>query len=139
VLCGQCGQVNELDEGYREPTVACSRCGHVIAVAAFAQEAPPAEQQPAHDAAAEEPGFAEQARQSNGRKITITCANCGKTVSVSARVAGRNARCKGCDFPIVIPYPDDLEQFELPKLQQGEADHEDGLELVAPPVEPGPE
>ena len=146
VLCGQCGQLNELEDDYGEPDVACSRCGRMIPVAAVAEgqpggagEAPAVE--PANAGESEEPGFAEQARQSTGRKIPVTCPNCGKTVQVSARVAGRKARCKGCDHPLEIPYPDDLEEFELPALYKGEGEYETGLVLLPPPQadEPEPE
>lgn len=134
VLCGQCGHVNELDDDYADAISPCARCGHVIPVPRLnangsvdaALLAPPAEGE------AHEVGFAEQARKAKGRKITITCANCGKTVTVSARVAGRNARCKGCDHPIKIPWPDDLEDFELPDLAAAHEASEEGLELVAP-------
>jgi hypothetical protein len=78
----------------------------------------------------DEAGFAEQARKSEGRKINVTCSKCGKTVSLSARVAGRKARCKACDAPIDIPYPDDLEHMELPRPRNGAK--ETGLDLVAP-------
>jgi len=140
VLCGQCGRLNELEDDYAEPTAACSQCGHVIAVAQVADaregrgdEAPAVEAPEAAGRMEEEPGFAEQARQSPGRKIPITCPNCGKTVQVSARVAGRKGRCKDCDHPLEIPYPDDLEEFEIPALYKGDAEQETGLELVLPP------
>jgi DNA-directed RNA polymerase subunit RPC12/RpoP len=145
VLCGQCGHLNELDDGYREPTVACARCGHVITVTgpaatgaapAAPAPAPAAPPPPAATDNPDEMGFAEQARQSNIPKITVSCPHCGKTVSVSARVAGRKARCKGCDQQITIPYPDDLDDFKLPKRGKGQAAREDGLELVAPQEPP---
>ena len=128
VLCGQCGQAHDVDDDYDQPTVACSKCGHAIPISRTADGQPHAD--PA--GMGEELGFAEQARQSTARKIPVTCPNCGKTVSVSARVAGRKARCKGCDQPLEIPYPDDLEEFEIPSLYQGDAEVETGLELIAP-------
>jgi DNA-directed RNA polymerase subunit RPC12/RpoP len=139
VLCGQCGQLNELEDDYAEATVTCARCGHVVPVPRMAngQAGEPGEapaDRPAEAAGqTEEPGFAEQARQSPARKIPVTCPHCGKTVHVSARVAGRKGRCKECDHPLDIPYPDDLEEFELPALYKGDAEHETGLDLVPPP------
>jgi len=134
VLCGQCGHVNRLDEDYAEPTVACANCGCVISVPGLPDA--PAEDLPAEPAGGgqepEELGFAEQARQAGGRSLTVTCTHCGKTVTVSARVAGKKARCKNCDHPLEIPYPDDLEDFELPQLYRGPDAHENGLELVPP-------
>jgi len=132
VLCGQCGHVNKLDDDYAESSVACENCGRIVPVAPMANGQAPTLTTPAdHDDAPGEPGFAEQARQAEGRKIEVTCSRCGRTVSVSARVAGRKARCKNCDHPLEIPWPDDLEDIEIPALSRGGA-HENGLELVAP-------
>ena len=134
VLCGQCGYVNELDEDSAETTVACARCGRELPLASMTGEkapAPPAEEVELEEG---ELGFAEQARQAEGRKITITCAHCGRTATVSARIAGKKARCKGCNRPIEIPFPDDLEDFELPRLYRHAEERETGLEL-APPEE----
>jgi len=125
--CGQCGHINELPANWSQPVAFCVKCGHKISV-------PLREDSPA-DAVADLPGqddvgFAEQARNSEGRKVSITCPQCGKTVSVSARVAGRKARCKVCDAPMDIPYPDDLEHLELPRPRNDAK--ETGLDLVAP-------
>ena len=125
--CGQCGHINELPADWSQPVAFCVMCGHKISVPR--REDAPAdvvEDLPGDD----EAGFAEQARKSEGRKITVTCSKCGKTVSVSARVAGRKARCKACDAPMDIPYPDDLEHQELPHPRNGA--RETGLDLVAP-------
>lgn len=129
--CGQCGNINELPEGWSQPVAFCVKCGHKIHVPR-PQDAPDDENAnlPADEMEEEEVGFAEQARKSEGKKISVTCPQCGKTVKVSARVAGRKARCKACDAPLDIPYPDDIEPVELPRPRHGA--RETGLELVAP-------
>ena len=141
VLCGQCGQVHDLEEGFGEPTVECTRCGHIVPIPRF--DARPA---PAPDAEEilefeldedAERGFAEQAKSATERRIPITCPNCGKTVRVSARYAGRTGRCKTCDHRIQIPYPDDLEEFKLPGVRRVAGDYETGLELVTAAEGPG--
>ena len=138
VLCGQCGRVNTIRDDFDEPTVICSQCGRAIPVVRIGDGGPQAQGQAPGDgppAPADEPhemGFAEQARQSSGLKISVTCSHCGRTVKVSARVAGMKARCKGCNHSIDIPFPDDLDEFELPARHGGGQEHETGLELVAP-------
>ncbi len=132
--CGQCGNINELPEGWNQPVAFCVKCGHKIHVPR-PQDTPDDEKDDLQED--EEVGFAEQARKSEGKKISVTCPQCGKTVQVSARVAGRKARCKACDAPLDIPYPDDIEAVELPRPKHGAK--ETGLELVAPgemPVAP---
>ncbi len=127
--CGQCGHINELAADWNQPVAFCVMCGHKIPVPR--REDAPAEvvqDRPGDDEG--EGGFAEQARKSEGRKINVVCSKCGKAVSVSARVAGRKARCKGCDAPMDIPYPDDLDHPDLPG-PLGDA-QETGLDLVAP-------
>ena len=136
VLCGQCGHLNRLDDDYAEPTVTCAKCGRVVRVAAPAEDAAAGSPALVAETVAvevEELGFAEQARQAEGRKITVTCAHCGRVATVSARVAGMKARCKGCNEPLEIPYPDDLVDFELPRLYRGADEAETGLELAPPP------
>jgi DNA-directed RNA polymerase subunit RPC12/RpoP len=127
--CGQCGHINELPADWRQPVAFCVMCGHKIPVPRPEDAPAPAdavESQQGDD----EGGFADQARKSEGRKISVACTKCGKTVTVSARVAGRKARCKACDAPMDIPYPDDLEHQELPRPRNGA--RETGLDLVAP-------
>lgn len=134
--CGQCGHINELPEDWSQPVAFCVKCGHKIHVPRQ-QDAPGDEQADLPEEG--EVGFAEQARKSEGRKISVTCPQCGKTVSVSGRVAGRKARCKACDAPMAIPYPDDLEPVDLPRPPSGAK--ETGLDLVAPgeiPASAGP-
>jgi len=125
--CGQCGHINELPENWSQPVAFCAKCGHKLHVPR-PQDMPDDEQADLPEE--EEVGFAEQARKSEGRKISVTCPQCGKTVTVSARVAGRKARCKACDAPMEIPYPDDLEPSDLPQPRRGAK--ETGLDLVAP-------
>ena len=125
--CGQCGHINELPANWSQPVAFCAKCGHKIPVPR--REDSPSdvvEDLPGQD----DVGFAEQARNSEGRKVSITCPQCGKTVSVGARVAGRKARCKACDAPMDIPYPDDLVHLELPRPRNDAK--ETGLDLVAP-------
>jgi DNA-directed RNA polymerase subunit RPC12/RpoP len=133
VVCGQCGQVLELDDGFDQPTVECTRCGHIITIprADLEQAAEAAEGFEELDLEDDERGFAEQARSATERRIPITCPNCGKTVTVGARLAGRRARCKGCDHPLQIPYPDDLEEFKLPSFRRRVDESETGLELIS--------
>ena len=124
--CGQCGHINEVPSDWDQPAAFCVKCGHRIPV-------PRPESEDAgevHEFPAEEVGFAEQARKAGGRKITVTCSQCGKTVTVSARVAGRKARCKGCGAPMDIPYPDDLEAANIPRFRNGQ--DKEALDLVAP-------
>ena len=125
--CGQCGHINELPADWRQPVAFCVMCGHKITVPRPEEATADAvEDLPGDD----EAGFADQARKSEGRKISLVCPKCGKTVTVSARVAGRKARCKACDAPMDIPYPDDVEHQELPRPRNDAK--ETGLDLVAP-------
>jgi DNA-directed RNA polymerase subunit RPC12/RpoP len=125
--CGQCGHINELPANWRQPVAFCVMCGHKITVPRPEEATADAvEDLPGDD----EAGFADQARKSEGRKIILVCPKCGKTVTVSARVAGRKARCKACDGPMDIPYPDDVEHPELPRPRNDAK--ETGLDLVAP-------
>ncbi len=131
VLCGQCGHVNKFDDDQAVgPTIACANCGHEMPVGGLNGEAdaPPA---PA-GVDAEEPGFAEQARLAEGRKVSVTCPNCGRTVLVGARAAGHRARCKSCNHLIEVPYPDDLEEFAIPSRRHAGRGIESGLDLVEP-------
>ena len=127
--CGQCGHINELPANWSQPVAFCVMCGHKILVPL--REDSPADVVEVEDLSGQDNvGFAEQARNSEGRKVSITCSQCGKTVTISARVAGRKARCKVCDAPMDIPYPDDLEHPELPRPRNDAK--ETGLDLVAP-------
>ena len=127
IKCGQCGHINELQANWDQLVAFCVKCGHKIPVPLHQDAQADVVEDLSGD---DEVGFAEQARQSEGRKVNITCSKCGKTVTVSARVAGRKARCKACDAPMDIPYPDDLAQAELPRPRNGAK--ETGLDLEAP-------
>ncbi len=79
-------------------------------------------------------GFAELARKARPPKISITCSACGKTVHLSARAAGKTARCKACGGSIDVPYPDDLAAIHIPAVRLRPDETVRGEELL-----PGPE
>lgn len=136
VLCGRCGRVNKLDDDFAGPSAECSECGRAVPVPRLGADvaAPPAVE--LHEEEGSEAlGFADRAREFKGPKIAITCPHCGKSVKVGAKVAGMRARCKGCDKPLRIPYPDDLQEFVLPTRDGAERAVVRGLDLL-PPAEP---
>ena len=129
MLCGQCGQVQTVDEVVAG-MVECSHCGHSMAIpgefdpsATVTNVEPPTEEQE---------GFAEIARKAVPRKVRLTCTECGKRFSVSARRAGRQGRCPACGSKIDVPYPDDNVKFDLPRVQHTDLEQdEEPVELVA--------
>lgn len=135
VLCGQCRQVHDLDDDFREATAECAACGHIIPVPRFDSDQPPPPKtgEFLEIILGDEPemGFAEQARSAGERKIPVTCPDCGKTVQVGARAAGKRARCKTCNHPLQIPWPDDLEEFKLPGPHRVDEASEAKLDVLA--------
>ena len=110
VLCGQCGHTLDVDDSQGGSTLTCSRCEHQILVPRF-DEGPPGEVPPEDylPGEAEEEGFAGQVKEAMARKIHVVCGSCGRGLTVSARSAGKKARCPGCSAQILIPYPDEEE------------------------------
>lgn len=113
LLCGQCGKVQETDDDVTG-TIECTHCGHSIVM--------PGEVDPGATVVDVEPpssdeGFAEIARKAVPRKVRLTCKECDKHFSVSARRAGRQGRCPACGANIKVPYPDDEMEFDLPHIE----------------------
>ena len=132
LLCGQCGRVHELDDALAGRSVRCSGCGNVIALPGPGGAEPAPNGRSAAETPAQE-GFAEEARKCAGRKVSVTCPACGKTVSLSARLAGRKARCKACNEQVDIPFPDDVAAVTFPPLRRSANENETGLELLPAP------
>ena len=109
VLCGQCGQSIVVEDSQAGGLVACPRCQNQVQVPRLDEEdvvlngddsslgLPPGEEE----------GFAGMAKQAMSRKIQVACGKCGKTLTVSARMGGRKARCPACNTQILIPYPNE--------------------------------
>ncbi len=129
LLCGQCGQVQTVDDESAE-AIECSHCGHEIVMpGAFDPAATVTNAEPP----AVEEGFAEIAQRSVPRKVRLTCPECDKRFAVSARRAGRQGRCPACGSKVNVPYPDDEMEFDLPHVEHADLAEQDevAVELVA--------
>lgn len=126
LLCGQCGTVQETDDDVTG-AIECTHCGHSIVM--------PGEVDPGATAVDFEPpvveeGFAEIARKAVPRKVHLTCKDCNKRFTVSARRAGRQGRCPACGTAIHVPFPDDEMEFDLPDIEhRGMPDDDAPIEL----------
>lgn len=129
LLCGQCGHVQTADDDVAGP-VECAHCGHAILIPGeFDPSATVTNVEPPAD---EDEGFAEIARKAVPRKVRLTCHECDKRFSVSARRSGRQGRCPACGTKIDVPYPDDEVQFDLPHVEHADFDlDEEPVELIA--------
>ena len=129
LLCGQCGQVQTVDDD-DAADVECPHCGHSIVIPG--EFDPSATVTAAESPLDEEEGFAEVARQAVPRTVRLTCHECDKRFSVSARRSGRQGRCPACGTRIDVPYPDDELTFDLPHVPHAGIDHDEApVELVA--------
>lgn len=137
LLCGQCGHVQAVDDD-TAGAVECSHCGRSVTL--------PGEYDPSETVANIEPpvdeaeGFAEACRQAVPRKLRLTCPECSKRFSVSARRSGKQARCLACGTKVNVPYPDDEMEFDLPHVEHAGVDLSDtpiDLEVIAE-AEPEP-
>jgi hypothetical protein len=79
-------------------------------------------------------GFAEAARQSVAPKVRVTCEKCSKGFDVSARHAGKKAKCPSCQTLTRIPYPDDVD-LALTSLDSLEAPASEQLDVSDPAPE----
>lgn len=109
VVCGQCRKQFVCDGDWASGAT-CPACGVNIVFPSLTAESgrgallAPEEDEP-------DEGFATQARQTVGRKVTVICGSCAKPLKVGARLAGKTRKCPSCGNKIKIPYPDDVEEF----------------------------
>jgi len=108
VLCGQCGQSIVVEDAQAGSLVACPRCQNQVQVPRLDEvEAVLNGDDSTLGLGDSDEGFAGMAKQAMSRKIQVACGKCGRTLTVSARMAGRKARCPACNTQILIPYPDE--------------------------------
>ena len=109
VLCGQCGKTHDVDDELAGSTITCSECEHAIPVPRFDEGVRGEDglEDTAFDLSDESDGFANEAKQAMSRKVHVVCGSCDRGLTVSARLAGKKARCPACGVKIRIPYPDE--------------------------------
>jgi len=113
LLCGQCGHTLDVDEAKAGPTVDCWHCGRMVPAPrpddVDFEASVPAEVL----GLKEEVGFAVLVQDAMKQKIRVACGSCGRTLTVSFRMAGRKARCPACGERLRIPFPGEEEEVEV--------------------------
>lgn len=138
VLCGQCGKTIEVEQAEVAATIICPECEHEIVVPRFDQDVAPegGADESVYELPAEDEGFADQVKEAMSRKVQVVCGSCNRSLSVSARLAGKNARCPACGVKIRIPYPDEeAEEAELEHVVAAESEQTEQLDAASAEAE----
>lgn len=125
LLCGQCGNMVEIDESQSGDTVLCSQCRHPIPVPLVHADRidrmgpeqlakhlnsedflnNPFVDQPPED-------FVDKAHRVMARKMDICCDACRARMSVGIRFVGQTIRCIACGKEVRVPYNRKLDELE---------------------------
>ncbi|MFB3892697.1 MAG: hypothetical protein ACE15C_11810 [Phycisphaerae bacterium] len=134
VLCGQCGSTLDVDDGLAGGSITCVKCGHTIPVPALGEGGAAA--LAAGAVGEEDEGFASQARAAIEKKIRVLCGSCGRGLSVSARMAGKQVKCPSCQASIQIPDVDEEEELARGGVKMIPLDTVEPVAVFHPQVPP---
>lgn len=120
LLCGQCGNTLDVDEAKVGTTVDCWHCGRVVPAPRPGEVDFEASLPAEVLGLLEEVGFAALVREAMKQKIRVGCGSCGRTLTVSFRMAGKKARCPACGERLRVPFPDEGEEIEVRPAEPAE-------------------